>query len=604
MSEKIIEDQPEISNIEGVEIKRHISSIYDSIEDNQLFLSNFIKMGINRNEKCIYITDKSNIFAIINILKSRGIDTKKYIKTGNLFILSKNQPFHKHSISSPNDMIKYLRRNSKQTKTLGYTGLCMIIEISGLLDAFNNSLKLLEEFEEKIDHIVNELPFTILCNYNKNKFPAKFLLNQFKIHSQIINNQLICHNFYYRTPDERLKPITHKEEFNFMMSNIVSRQYNINEKEKLKQERQRIQKFESIGVLAGSMAHDYNNILVSLVGNIELLKIQNTLTDGQIQIVKELFDSTVRARDITKQLLSFAKGGLPVTRIESLNSILSDINTVSPSFCQISYNTEELFINVNREQIIQAINNIIQNAVEATLEKGIIKIHVNKKVIQNHKHLNNGIYAEIAIEDDGFGIPEENFEKIFTPYFTNKQKKMGLGSATAYSIIQNHHGYITFSSKVNLGSKFFIYIPVTINEQIPTQAQDIDRPDITKTINVLLMDDEKQIHKTLIRILNKFNIQMESAYNGTEAISMYIKRFEKNKYDLVIMDLVVSNGMGGKEATEQIKNFDPLAKIIVSSGYSDDPVLANHKSYGFDNILEKPYSIKKLQEIIFATIDT
>lgn len=429
-------------------------------------------------------------------------------------------------------------------------------------------------------------------------------MNQFKIHSQIINNQLICHNFYYRTPDERLKPITHKEEFNFMMSNIVSRQYNINEKEKLKQERQRIQKFESIGVLAGSMAHDYNNILVSLVGNIELLKIQNTLTDGQIQIVKELFDSTVRARDITKQLLSFAKGGLPVTRIESLNSILSDINTVSPSFCQISYNTEELFINVNREQIIQAINNIIQNAVEATLEKGIIKIHVNKKVIQNHKHLNNGIYAEIAIEDDGFGIPQENFEKIFTPYFTNKQKKMGLGSATAYSIIQNHHGYITFSSKVNLGSKFFIYIPVTINEQIPTQAQDIDRPDITKTINVLLMDDEKQIHKTLIRILNKFNIQMESAYNGTEAISMYIKRFEKNKYDLVIMDLVVSNGMGGKEATEQIKNFDPLAKIIVSSGYSDDPVLANHKSYGFDNILEKPYSIKKLQEIIFATIDT
>ena len=174
MSEKIIEDQPEISNIEGVEIKRHISSIYDSIEDNQLFLSNFIKMGINRNEKCIYITDKSNIFAIINILKSRGIDTKKYIKTGNLFILSKNQPFHKHSISSPDDMIKYLRRNSKQTKTLGYTGLCMIIEISGLLDAFNNSLKLLEEFEEKIDHIVNELPFTISVTTIKINFQPNF----------------------------------------------------------------------------------------------------------------------------------------------------------------------------------------------------------------------------------------------------------------------------------------------------------------------------------------------------------------------------------------------------------------------------------------------
>ena len=382
----------------------------------------------------------------------------------------------------------------------------------------------------------------------------------------------------------------------------------ITERKKLLEERSLAQRFESIGQLAGGIAHDYNNILVTILGNIELLQLGIELNSEQKEIFKELSLAIKRATELTSHLLIFSKGGLSRTKLQSLKEI---INVVVPftmsgsnSKCNIKYIDPIPWVDVNAGQLNRVFNNLLLNAIQSMPDGGIIDLSVKSVEITDHPTIKNGKYVEIVIQDHGCGIHPENHDKIFNPYFTTKSSGNGLGLTASYSIIKNHKGYITFTSVENVGTTFSVYL-LAIDEILDQEKKKKKKKDpgigkkFTQVARILIMDDDTQIHKTLNRILQKINIQVESAFDGQETLKKYKNAIaDDNKFDLVIMDLTIPGGMGGKETIKHLRKVDPKAKVIVSSGYSDDPIMANYKLYGFDEVMAKPYSIDKLKEVI------
>ena len=379
----------------------------------------------------------------------------------------------------------------------------------------------------------------------------------------------------------------------------------ITKQKNLEFEQLRIQKFESIGLLAGGIAHDYNNILVSILGNIQLLQLGEHLTEEQRDILTELQAATMHATDLTRQLLTFAKGGKPVRKLESILRIIEDSASfvLRSSKCRYACQVEDVIplVNVDKAQMMQVMNNLLINAVQAMPEGGLILITLSliDTAITNEIPLKTGKFVKIAVKDQGVGISKENQVKIFDLYFTTKEGGSGLGLPTSYSILKNHNGHLTFESLEHHGSTFYVYLPATeefsVAEPIPTEAATINQ---NQRLKILVMDDNLEVHTYLRRILPKLNCEMTSCYDGQEAVDAYRRAFDqKIPYSLIIMDLLVPGGMGGKEATALIRKIDPNAKIIVCSGYANDPIIANYQENGFDGILAKPYSIDDLKKI-------
>lgn len=385
----------------------------------------------------------------------------------------------------------------------------------------------------------------------------------------------------------------------------------ITERKRLEEEKVLSQKFESLGLIAGGIAHDFNNILVSMLGNIELIQYDHKLDKNQKEFMEELQSATLRASKLTKQLLTFSKGGKPVTEVQSIKPVIE--NTVSftmrgsNSKYSVHYHETPPFVCIDEAQIEQVINNLVLNAIQSMPSGGSIVIEVKSKFMENQSLLKEGNYVEIQIKDQGTGIPKEYHEKIFTPYFTTKISGSGLGLATSFSIVRNHFGLLTYESQVGKGSIFKIYLPVIEKNSadfVDKKKKILDENEILKPIDIkscriLVMDDDELIHRTLRNIFEKLDIKMTSSYNGKETMIKYRDAFTGNdKYDLVIMDLTIPGEIGGKETVNIIRNIDPKAKIIVSSGYSVDPVMADFEKFGFDAVMPKPYSIRKLKEII------
>jgi CheY-like chemotaxis protein len=234
----------------------------------------------------------------------------------------------------------------------------------------------------------------------------------------------------------------------------------------------------------------------------------------------------------------------------------------------------------------------------------VMKIEAQNIVVGARKilPLPTGNYVEITVEDSGVGIPEELLVKIFDPFFTTKQKGSGLGLSSAYSIIKNHGGYITVKSKPGMGTIFYVYLPATEKQAVeeePAVAEKVLRG----TAKILVMDDDETIRKMLKSMLTLAGYAVELTQNGKEAIEAYDQAGKANKpFDAVIMDLTIPGGMGGKEAVGKLLEIDPKAKVIVSSGYSTDPVMHDYKKYGFSAVISKPYSIGELEKTLHQVL--
>jgi len=377
----------------------------------------------------------------------------------------------------------------------------------------------------------------------------------------------------------------------------------VTEREKTEKELLRIQKIESVGVLAGGIAHDFNNILSVILGNLSLAMSDEELRAATREYLEEAEKASLRARDLTQQLLTFSKGGAPVKEVSSLVEVIKD----SANFvlrgkqvtCQFSFPDDLWLVNIDKGQISQVIQNIVLNACQATVGSGTILIDcVNVDDIDelNHTGQREGEFVKISISDDGIGIPADVAGKIFDPYFSTKKDGSGLGLAISHAIIIKHGGQIFATSTPGTGTTFTFYLPASSQGKISAPEIGVVPSTAEGKAKILLMDDDEMVRNVAKSMLTMLGHEVVMAVEGHEAIELY--KHLKNTIDLVIMDLTIPGGMGGKEAVREILRINPDAKVVVSSGYSNDPVMARFGEYGFCAALVKPYQLNELTRVI------
>ena len=370
----------------------------------------------------------------------------------------------------------------------------------------------------------------------------------------------------------------------------------------------RSQKLESVGILAGGIAHDFNNLLTAILGNISLAALNIKNEDKAINILNSAEEACIRAKDLTNKLLTFSKGGTPIKVLSSIDPILKESTkfalTGSNVKCEFTIQENISLVEVDKGQINQVLQNIIINADQSMPSGGIIKLtaeditdgHINDDLIKT------GNYVKITIEDKGVGIPKELINKIFDPFFTTKQKGSGLGLATSYSIIKNHGGDITVESELGKGTIFNIYLPAS--EKIRSSNNQDAGYIVRGKGRILIMDDDIAVSILLEKLLIHLGYDIELAGDGSQAVEIYKKAIKSGQiFDVVILDLTVPGGMGGKETMEILLEVDPDIKAIVTSGYSRDPVMSDYKKYGFKSYIAKPFNVGTLSKILDGVIN-
>ncbi len=364
-----------------------------------------------------------------------------------------------------------------------------------------------------------------------------------------------------------------------------------------RQEMFKAQKIESLGILAGGIAHDFNNILAAILGNISMARLQLHEPENADLRLHQAEKATFRAKDLAKQLITFARGGDPVKKIIDVCSILKEAAGFallgSNIKCVLSLANDLLPVEADEGQIVQVIHNLVLNAVQAMPGGGTITVSADNVSARQ----SGNKFVKFSVADTGPGISEENLQKIFDPYFSTKQHGSGLGLASCYSIIMKHGGKIRAASIPGEGSTFTISLPASIQNNVSTPhiRQELFRG----TGRVLIMDDEEMIRGIEQALLEELGYMVESAENGSEAVELYLKRKEQGQpFDAVILDLIIPGEDGGKETIKKLLEIDPNVKAIVCSGYSNDPVISNYRDYGFKGALCKPFQLEEFSKII------
>ncbi len=422
-----------------------------------------------------------------------------------------------------------------------------------------------------------------------------------------------------RLQNRRIKLLTRNgEERTFLMESmrvdaageprIFTSLNDITVSEKIEQELLKIAKLESIGVFAGGIAHDLNNLLTGIMGNLSLARMTENRKERDL-LLDETERATERLKGLTQQLLTFAKGGEPVRTSTNLQDLLG----TAVSFALRGSNiASEIDIEdglwqayIDPAQIEQVISNLIINAKQAMPNAGTLSISAKNFTTDSTTilPLRPGPYVKVSITDQGIGIPEDVVSKIFDPFFSTKQSGSGLGLATCYSILQKHGGHITVSSEPNKGSTFDFYLPATLEKAEISSALNEKELKHGKG-KILVMDDADDIRTMSAAMLGALGYEVVTCADGDAAIASYIAALESDQaFQAVILDLTIPGGKGGKETISQLKVTNPDVVAIVSSGYSDDPVLAHYKDYGFKASIPKPYRMQELSEILSELLE-
>ncbi|MBN2158409.1 MAG: PAS domain S-box protein [Spirochaetes bacterium] len=414
------------------------------------------------------------------------------------------------------------------------------------------------------------------------------------------NTLLVHRDGSERIVSERAAPIRDQSGRNTGYVIVIR---DITEEVKFHGEILKIEKLESIGILAGGIAHDFNNILTAIIGNINLARLIGKDNKRLIEILDDAEKASARAQELTQQFLTFSRGGAPVRQIASAEEIIRD----SSRFILRGSNVRSTFkfqeglwpVNVDVGQFSQVIQNLVINADQAMPEGGDITIATENVTIgaDSGLPLKPGRYVRISVGDTGVGIPAEHLQKVFDPYFTTKEDGYGLGLTSTFSIIKRHEGYISVESRVGEGTTFYLYLPTS--GEAPEADSGVREPVFSGTGRVLFMDDDEAVNITARKMLEHIGFSVEIALDGREAVDLYEKSLAAGTpYDLVILDLTIPGGMGGKKTIELLTALDPGVKAIVSSGYSNDLIMANYTDYGFKGVIAKPYRIEELGKVI------
>ena len=364
------------------------------------------------------------------------------------------------------------------------------------------------------------------------------------------------------------------------------------ERRQREDEQLHLQKLESIRTLAAGIAHDFNNLLTGLIGNVSLAQMSLTSSHEARPLLDEAQRAAGRATALTRQLLTFAKGGAPLRRRMNIVQVVRDSANLAISgtnvSCQFDLPDQDLAVMADEGQLAQVFQNLVRNAAESMPQGGTVRVQLSQQTGSD------GDEICVAVADQGPGIAAELLDKIFLPFFSTKQRGSGLGLAVAYSIIQKHGGRIQVSSALGVGTTFRVSLPALGSWQ---DSPSVPRAKHQETGRVLVMDDEAAVLRLAERALQDAGYATKMATNGDDAVEIYRKVFAGGqRFDAVVLDLTVRGGLGGKEAAERILAIDPAARLMVSSGYSEDAVMAEYRRHGFCAVLPKPYTAQQLCE--------
>ena len=386
----------------------------------------------------------------------------------------------------------------------------------------------------------------------------------------------------------------------------------ITERKEHEKELLKIEKLESLGALAGGIAHDFNNILTGIMGNISFAQMFLDDSHKAYKPLAEAEKASVRAGELAYQLLTFARGGEPVKKLVSLRHLVNE----TVSFVLRGSNVKGCIeipdsidaIEADEGQMNQAFHNIIINATQAMPEGGTLTVTARNETLSdgNPMNLPRGSYVRLSFADQGIGIPEDSLKRIFDPYFTTKSSGKGLGLASAHSIVKRHGGHVGVSSETGRGTIFTIHLPSTSETYSPDQNDSVSQTAADHSGgSILVMDDEKVIRDMTTELLQFLGYTVKTCENGTEAIARYKAAEESGvPFSAVIMDLTIPGGMGGKDAAQQILAIDPKACMIVSSGYSDDPIMSDYRSFGFSGAIAKPYKMAEFGQLLSSILSS
>jgi PAS domain S-box-containing protein len=376
----------------------------------------------------------------------------------------------------------------------------------------------------------------------------------------------------------------------------------ITERKQMEENLQKSQKLESLGLLAGGIAHDFNNLLGGIFGYIDLAALIAKDKEVIDHLAKAL-GSIERARSLTGQLLTFAKGGAPIKKLERLMPFIEETARFALSGSNVSIRftiSDGLWpCEYDKNQIGQVIDNIVINAQQAMPEGGTISVSAENLQLAEKSHalLPGGKYVRIEIKDQGIGMPREILPKIFDPFFTTKAKGHGLGLATCYSIINRHGGCIDVESESGKGSTFTFYLPAS-PQMTPgdfARSETIHRG----SGSVLVMDDEEVIRDTVSSMLKAMGYKVICVSDSKEAIAAFKSTGkEKERFSAIILDLTIPGGPGGKETLHEIRKIDQDVPVFVASGYADDPVMSNPSGFGFCGSICKPFRTAELADML------
>ncbi|MBD3289147.1 response regulator, partial [candidate division KSB1 bacterium] len=385
---------------------------------------------------------------------------------------------------------------------------------------------------------------------------------------------------------------------------IRSTVQDITDRKKLEDELFKIRNLESLGTFAGGIAHDFNNILTGIMCNLSLARvIPSSDREEMKSVLKDTEYAAMRAKDLTQQLLTFSKGGAPVKKTVSIGELIKEsasfVTSGSNVKCVCDIPDDLWQVDIDRGQMSQVVSNLVINADQSMPAGGTIRICAKNTDLAQDSHLplDPGQYIKISVIDKGVGIPEEYLSKIFDPYFSTKQKGSGLGLSIVFSIIKNHDGFITVDSTPGAGTTFEIYLPAAEKEPISDAET---KSNLEKGHGkILIMDDEENVRKAARKIIRHLGYSVQTTGDGKETIELYKNEMEKGApFDAVILDLTIPGGMGGKETVSRLLQLDPDANVIVSSGYSDDSIMANYASHGFSGVIAKPYRIHEMGDVL------
>lgn len=380
---------------------------------------------------------------------------------------------------------------------------------------------------------------------------------------------------------------------------LVGMGLDISQQKQMEADLIKTQKLESLGILAGGIAHDFNNTLTAVIGNISLAKESIGRETDAFKRLDDAEKASWKAQGLTRQLLTFAKGGEPVKKPLHLDILLREAAEMSLKGsnirCEFRFPQDLRPVEADESQLTQVIGNLVINSVQSMPSGGTIELSARNIDLANEDHsaLRPGPYVLISVADKGCGIPGNIIDKIFDPYFTTKQAGSGLGLATAHSVVKRHGGAISVDSAPGIGTTFSILLPAT--DLMPESEATARVTAESGAGRILVMDDEVLIREVAGDMLGYLGYSVETSSNGKEMLERYMEAKANGvPFDLVIMDLTIPGGMGGKDAIIKLLEADPKAKAIVSSGYSTDPIISDYVSHGFKGAVVKPYSVADL----------